>query len=61
MGFITTKMSYVMCLPISERIILPEVDGYELKWVDNGMTISDEKIKIYDGMINKYTLLVTPK
>ena len=61
MGFFKTTMTYMMAMPIWERIVLPELDGYTLEWVDNGMTMSLEKIRIYDETINHYTLVVKPK
>ena len=61
MGFITMKSTYVMAMPIWERIVLPELDGYTLEWVDNGLTMSPDKIRIYDETINHYTLVVKPK
>ena len=61
MGFFKTTMTYMMAMPIWERIVLPELDGYTLEWVDNGMTMSPEKIRIFDETINHYTLVVKPK
>ena len=61
MGIFKTTMTYMMAMPNWERIVLPKLDGYTLEWVDNGMTMSQDKIRIYDETINHYTLVVKPK
>jgi len=61
MGIFKTTMTYMMAMPIWERIVLPELPGYTLEWVDNGLIMSPDKIRIYDETINHYTLVVKPK
>ena len=61
MGFLNPTMKYMMAMPIWERVILPELEGYTMEWVDNGVIMSPTKIRIFDGKINRYTLVVKPK
>ncbi|MDD5899351.1 MAG: hypothetical protein PUC73_00350 [Lachnospiraceae bacterium] len=61
MGFLNPTMKYMMAMPIWERVVLPELDGYTMEWVDNGVIMSPTKIRIFDGKINRYTLVVKPK
>lgn len=61
MGIFKTTMTYMMAMPIWERILLPELPGYTMEWQDNGMIMSSDKICIYDETINHYTLVVKPK
>lgn len=61
MGIFKTTMTYMMAMPIWERILLPELPGYTMEWQDNGMIMSSDKIRIYDETINHYTLVVKPK
>ena len=61
LGIINPTMRYMMAMPVWERIVLPEIDGYSLEWVDDGKIMSPDKIRIFDEMINHYTLVVKPK
>lgn len=61
LGFLNPTMKYMMAMPIWERVVLPELDGYTMEWLDNGVIMSPTKIRIYDGKINRYTLLVKMK
>jgi len=61
LGIFKTTMTYLVAMPVKERIVLPKLDGYTLEWVENNNTMSSEKIRIIDGMINRYTLVVKPK
>ncbi len=61
LGIFNPTMRYMMAMPVWERIVLPEIDGYSLEWMDDGKIMSPDKIRIYDEMINHYTLVVKPK
>ena len=61
LGIFKTTMTYLVAMPVKERIVLPKLDGYVMEWVEDENTMSSEKIRIIDGMINRYTLVVKPK
>lgn len=61
MGFLKMKMTYIMAMPVGERITLPELDGYSLEWVDDGTLLSPDTVRIVPQKINRYTLVVKMK
>lgn len=60
LGIIKTTTTFLVAMPVKERITLPKLDGYTLEWVENDNTVSPEKIRIIDGKINRCTLVVKP-